>query len=217
MIDISKYKHILSATICEEYKDMMNITCDKDHANQAIQAEMHKMAEDTQHQIHFDHGNGSLTISPDGYHARKRAEKIAADPSLDEKGRYIYGSVESFKHIQNHCNDDLDYVMKGSSFNSPGDRLFFRLCLDYFHPKSPLVNTDTALSLAIDALPPLQWRQGASSHNLAIWPETPNPDYQFCDSYMGPDAIIVGDFHHGRYTWFCLMAQAYITNAKKER
>lgn len=217
MIDVSKYTHILSATVCEDYKDTIDITADKNHASEAIQKEMSQMAEDTQHQIHFSYSKGSMTISPDGYHARKRAERIAADPSLDEKGHYIYGSVETFKHIQGHCNDDRDYVVKGSSFNHSEDRLFFRLCLDYFHPSSPIAKTQQALDLAIEALPEKQWRQGASSHQLAIWPDQPNPKWHFGDAYMGKDSIEVGNFNHGCYTWFCLMAHAYVVNAKKER
>lgn len=132
---------------------------------------------------------------------------------------YEYGTLEKFEFISEHIEGDINYVRKGMRLNRTEDREFAMACVDYFHPSSPAYRTTKALYRCFDLLPNTQgqWRQGLSTHHLAIWPENPDPKKTVIDGYWGEDAVQVGDFKHGSYTWFCIMAQAAIQKLKESK
>lgn len=132
----------------------------------------------------------------------------------DEDIGYDYDQVESFVYIAQHVDEDRKAVEEGMRFLRQEDWRFAEACLEYFHPTSTERGTTMSLAVAMALLPEKQWRQGASSHQLCIWPENPDSDQRLEESYWGSDVTPVAECKHGHYTWFCIMAYNHIKQAK---
>lgn len=136
----------------------------------------------------------------------------------DENGNYRYGYVEDFGYIANHLKFRIEYVLRCMRFHRSEDKAFARAALEYFHPESGWCRSEEALDRMIERIPDQgEWRQGASTHQLAIWPKAVDKKQRVWDGYWGEDSIQVGDFQHGCFTWFCIMAYAFAVDARRKR
>ena len=124
---------------------------------------------------------------------------------------YAYGTAESFDYIAGHISGDIRYVKRGCGFTQIKDREFAMEAIGYFHRQCTTRRTAEQFDRARSALPdPAEpWRQGMTSHQLVIWPDKPDPEKTWGDAYAGKPKRDVGDFKHGVYTWFFIMAHAF--------
>lgn len=136
---------------------------------------------------------------------------------------YEYGTVETFETISGQASYyGLGYAQGPKIARLTGKaREFYIYAMAFFHEDAVSSRRPEAEEAMIRRFRLLdqdkQWRQGASTHQLVVWPEEPDPSKIIIDGYYGEDAEKVGDFKHGVLTWFSIMAWAWCKDRIREK